>query len=155
MNREVERTTYDVAKLFKKKYPMSMTWWRLKKHCKLVDQHINPGEKVLYVVAGQLDNNHFSWFNTGVVVLTNHRLIVAQDRLLVGYKYSSITPDLYNDLTIEAGFIWGMLTIDTVKEKVFVSNLDNKSLGEIETNISTFMMDEKKKYAIESKKDLM
>ena len=48
-----------------------------------------------------------------------------------------------------------MLTIDTVKEKVFVSNLDNKSLGEIETNISTFMMDEKKKYAIESKKDLM
>lgn len=141
-----EMSCYDYAKLFKKKYPMSMVWWRLKKHCALVDKHINPGEKVQYVITGQLDDNHFSWLNTGVVVLTNHRLIVAQDRFLVGYRYSSITPDLYNDLTIEAGLIWGLLTIDTVKEKIHVSNIDNKSLPEIETVISTFMMSEKKKY---------
>lgn len=143
------RTCYDFVKLFKKKYPWCMTWYRLKKHCKIVDEHINPGEKIQYVVAGQLDNNHFSWFNTGLLVLTTDRLIVAQNRLLVGYKFSSITPDLYNDLTIDAGLIWGMLTVDTVKEKVFISNLDNRCLGEIETVISTFMMEEKKKYNIE------
>lgn len=143
------RTCYDFAKLFKKKYPWCMTWYRLKQHCKIVDEHINPDEKIQYVVAGQLDNNHFSWFNTGLLVLTTNRLIVAQNRLLVGYKFSSITPDLYNDLTIDAGLIWGTLTVDTVKEKVFISNLDNRCLGEIETVISTFMMEEKKKYNIE------
>ena len=144
-----ERTCYDFAKLFCKKYPMTVSWFRVKKHCKIVDEHINPGEKIQYVIVGQLDDNHMSWFNTGIVVLTTERLLVAQNRLLVGYKYSSITPDLYNDLTIDAGLFWGMLTIDTVKEKVYVSNLDKKSLGEIETCISTFMMEEKKKYNID------
>ena len=39
-----------------------------------------------------------------------------------------------------------MITIDTVKELVNLSNIDKKALTEIETNITEFMMEEKKKY---------
>ena len=43
--------------------------------------------------------------------------------------------------------IWGRVIIDTIKEVVTVSNLSKKALPEIETEISTFMMKEKMKYA--------
>lgn len=142
----MDRNCYEEAKLFIKKYPMCVTWWRLKKHCAIIDKHLNPGETIQLVVCGQLDNNHMSLFNTGVVAITNQRICVAQDRLIVGYKFSSITPDMYNDLSIDAGLIWGMLTIDTINEKVFVSNLDKSCLPEVETAISSFMIEEKKKY---------
>ena len=63
----------------------------------------------------------------------------------------SITPDLYNDMEIFKGLIWGKITIDTVKEKVILTNLSKKGLDEIETTISEFMMKAKKKYANENK----
>lgn len=142
----MDRNCYEEAKLFKAKYPMCVTWFRLKKHCAIVDKYLNPNEKIQLVVPGQLDNDHLSLFNTGVLVITTERLIVAQDRLIVGYKFSSVTPDLYNDLQVDAGLIWGLLTIDTAKEKIFISNLDKRCLDEIETTITTFMQEEKKKY---------
>ena len=40
----------------------------------------------------------------------------------------------------------GKITIDTVKEKIVLTNLSKNSLDEIETTISEFMMSEKKKY---------
>ena len=46
------------------------------------------------------------------------------------------------------GLIWGDVIIDTVKEKVHLSNIDPKGLIEIETVITEFMMKEKKKYHI-------
>ena len=64
-----------------------------------------------------------------------------------GYKFTSITPDLYNDLEVEARLIWGLLTIDTVKERVFLSNLPKSSLPELETKITSFMQEAKKQYA--------
>lgn len=137
---------YEKLKPFIEKYPGGVTWFRLKKHCEIVDKHINPGEKIEFVIAGQLDNDHFSFFNTGVLAVTSERLIVAQNRLLVGYKCLSITPDLYNDLSVDCGLFWGMLCVDTVKEKIYISDLDKKSLPEIETVITTFMQDKKKMY---------
>ncbi len=137
---------YEKLKAFKQKFPKCVTWFRLKKHCAIVDKHLNPGEHVDFILAGQLDQNHLSFFNTGVLAITNQRLIVAQNRFLVGYKFSSITPDLYNDMQVDCGFIWGMLCIDTVKEKIYVSNLDKNSLPEIETSITMFMADAKKNF---------
>ena len=40
--------------------------------------------------------------------------------------------------------------IDTVKEKVILSNLSKKGLDEIETTISEFMMEAKKNYKDEN-----
>ena len=39
----------------------------------------------------------------------------------------------------------GMISIDTAKEKVYISNLDKKSLDEIETNVNCIMQDNKKR----------
>lgn len=138
--------SYEQLKRFKSKYPKCVTWWRLKKHCEIVDKHLNPNEELKFIMAGQLDNNHMSFFNTGVLAVTSERLIIAQNRLIVGYKFSSVTPDLYNDLQVDSGLIWGMLTIDTVREQIFVSNLDKKCLPEVETVVTMFMQEAKKKY---------
>lgn len=140
----MDRNCYAELMLFVKKYPGAVTWFRLKKHCEIIDKHLNPDERIEFAIAGQLDNNSLSFFNTGVLVLTNKRIMIAQNRLLVGYKLSSITPDLFNDLSVDSGLIWGTIAIDTIKEKVFVSNLSKASLPEIETQITMFMQEAKK-----------
>ena len=72
--------------------------------------------------------------------------MIATKRLLFGYFFISITPDMFNDLTVINGIIWGKIKIDTIKEIVFISNIDPNALPEIETNITEYMMEEKKKY---------
>ena len=142
----MRETCYDKLILFKKKYPFSVTWFRLKKHCQVMDKHLNDNERIEFVFAGQLDNDALSFFNTGILVLTNERLCVCQNRLIIGYKFSSVTPDLYNDMQVDSGLIWGTVCIDTIKEKIYVSNVQKSSLPEIETQVTKFMQEAKKKY---------
>ena len=137
---------YEKVSEFKKKYPLTLTWFRLKKHSKVIEDHLNPDEKVIYVFAGQKNRGNLDIFQTCVVCLTNKRILIGQKRVTWGYFLNSITPDLFNDLTVNMGIIWGGIIIDTVKEEVFISNLARKSLDEIETAITTFMMKEKKNY---------
>jgi len=142
--------TYKLARKFKSKYPFTIAW-RLKQHCKVVDKHLNPGEKVLYVFFGQKNPSSFDFFNTNIVVLTNRRLIFATKRLIFGYFFTAVTPDLFNDLTVKAGLLWGRITIDTMNEKISLSNISKDALNEIETEITEYMMEEKKKYDKEKK----
>ena len=144
-------STYELVKDFKRRYPKTICWWRTRKHSALVDQNLNPNEEVIYAFAAQNDDDHGSIFNTAVLALTNERLIVAQDRLVVGYQVTSITPDLYNDMEIEGGIIWGTVTIDTIKETIYFSNIDKKALPEIQIKISSFMNEAKKKTCGENK----
>ena len=60
---------------------------------------------------------------------------------------------MFNDLTVYSGLIWGKVQIDTIKEVVFISNLSKKSLDEIETSVTEYMMKEKKKYARREKEE--
>ena len=46
---------------------------------------------------------------------------------------------MYNDLTVKRGLFFGSITIDTVKEKIHINNIDVRSLDEIETHISEIM----------------
>jgi len=138
-------STYELVKNFKKKYPSTICW-RIKKHADLVDKNLNPGEKVTYAFAAQNNDTHQSIFDTAVLALTNERIIIAQDRILIGYKINTITPDLYNDMQINAGIIWGVVTIDTMKETIIFSNISKKSLSEIQSKITSFMIEAKKKY---------
>ena len=137
--------TYLLAKEFVKKYPMTIAW-RVKSHCKVIDKHLNPGEEVLYVFFGQKNKSSFEIFNTNIVVLTNKRLLFATKRVVFGYYYTAVTPDMFNDISIRANMIWGSILIDTVKEVISLSNIDKAALDEIETKISEYMMIEKKKY---------
>lgn len=137
---------YDQVAMFKAKYPGTITWWRLKKHAKVLEEHINPDEEPLFSFAGQKTSETWDFFSTAVLTVTNKRILVGQDHILTGYTLNSVTPDMYNDLEVYAGIIWGRVTIDTIKEKIVFTNIDKKALGEIETQISSRMMEEKQKY---------
>ena len=141
---------YERVKRFKNKYPSTVAF-RLKAHSKVIDLHLNPGEKVLYAFCGQKNNHFYDIFFSCVVVLTNERILIGHNRLLWGYFYTTITPDMFNDLSISAGLIWGKVTIDTAKEVVVISNIAKDALDEIETAVTAYMMDEKKKYGKKQK----
>ena len=52
---------------------------------------------------------------------------------------------MFNDITVKSGIIWGKIVLDTVKEIVHLSNVSKKALPRIETEITEYMMREKKK----------
>ena len=110
-----------------------------------MSKHINPDEKILYIFPAQKNDSAFDIFSTCLVAFTTQRILVVQKRVLPGYRLNSITPDLFNDFQVFKGFIFGRVTIDTAKEVVNLSDLDPKSLPEIETNLSEYLLKEKPK----------
>ena len=141
------RSCYEFVKKYKNKYPLTLAF-RIRQHSEIIDKHLNPGEEVIYAFVAQKNNDSFDIVNTNVIALTNKRLMIATKRILWGYFLVSITPDMFNDLTVSKGFLWGKVQIDTVKEVVTLSNIDPNSLPEIETKITDYMMEEKKKYKL-------
>ena len=141
----MKSSVYSKVREFKNKYPLTIAW-RLKAHCKVIEKHLNEDEQVLYAFAAQKNTKQGEIFTTYVVALTNKRIMLGQKRVFFGYFFISITPDLFNDLKVKMGIIWGKIFIDTVKEKVILSNIPKAALPEIETTIIKYMMEEKKKY---------
>ena len=139
-------SVYSQVMAFKKKYPGTITHHRLRKHANIIEMHLNPGEVVLYAKERQKNTKAYDIFETCVVAITNERIMIGQKRVLFGYFLNSITPDLYNDLQVRSGIIWGGVTIDTVKEVIELSNISKSALPEIETQITSYMMEAKKKY---------
>lgn len=140
----MEEELYRRVNEFLKKYPLTICF-RLRKHVKIIAKHLNPNEEVLYIFPAQKNNNVLDIFSTCIVALTNKRILIAQKRVLPGYRLGSITPDLFNDFQVFKGIIFGKVCIDTVKEVVEVSNLDPKSLPEVETNLSEYLLKVKPK----------
>lgn len=134
---------YKLVCRFKRKYPMTIANF-LKRHSKVAASIVDNDEEILYAFTGQKNDTHGMIFDTCVVVVTNKRLIIGQKRLLWGYQVTTITPKLFNDLKIKSGLFFGKVEIDTVKEHLFISNLDKKSLDEIETNVNGIMLKAKK-----------
>lgn len=135
--------TYELAQNFKKKYPKTVAW-RLKSHSKIIDMHLSDNEEILYLFLGQKNQHPLDFVNTYIIAITNKRIMLATKRLVFGYFLISITPDMYNDITIKKGLIWGNIIIDTVKEKVYLSDIDPKALPEIENRITDIMRETKK-----------
>ena len=130
---------------FKKKYPKTIGW-RLKENSAIVEEHLHSDEEILYAFTAQKNDSQFNIFGSAVIALTNKRILIGRKRVIVGYFFNSITPDMFNDLKIAGGLIWGKVYIDTIKEFVTLSNISNDALAEIENEISTYMMSEKMKY---------
>ena len=141
---------YRGAMKFKKLHP-STIGWRIKQNASIVDKHLNPDEKVLYVFVAQKNDNPLDVLSTAVIALTDKRILIGRKRVVFGYFLDSVTPDLFNDLKVKGGLIWGKVYIDTVKEFITLSNIGVEALPEIETEISRYMMEMKKAY--HSRKD--
>lgn len=141
----MENSVYKQVLKFKEKYPMTIGW-RLKQNSSVVEKHLNPGEEVIYAFVAQKNDSPFNIFETSVIALTNKRILIGRKRVVFGYFLNSITPDMYNDLKISSGIMWGKVYIDTIKEFVTLSNISVDALTEIETEITEYMMEEKKKY---------
>lgn len=137
------KSSYTLIKEFMSKYPLTVAW-RVKQHSKIIDKHLNPGEEILYVFAGQKNDRAVDIFNTYMIAFTNKRIMVATKRVVFGYFFKSITPDMYNDLTVGKGLIWGRIILDTVKEVMTITNIDPKALDEIETNVTEITLKYKK-----------
>jgi hypothetical protein len=146
----MKNDVYKKVREFKDKFKGTVAF-RLKKHASVVQMHLNPDERLLYAFCGQKNYSSLMFINSCVVALTNKRIIIGQKRLLWGYFFTAITPDMYNDLKVRKNMIWSDIEIDTIKENVYISNLSPAGAVDIETVITTFMMAEKKKYARKSK----
>jgi len=136
---------YKRVKEFKTKHPMTVAW-RLKANSRVVEKHLNPDEYVIYAFPAQKSVSSLDVFSTAVVALTNKRILMGRKRALFGYFLNSITPDMFNDLKVMSSVIWGKIYIDTVKEFITLSNIDKGALDEIETQITSYMMEAKKLY---------
>ena len=136
--------TYRLVCRFKRKYPMTIAHF-LKRHSRVAESIVDKDEQIIYAFCGQNNDSYQVLFDSCVVIVTNKRLIIGQKRFLWGYKLLTVTPELFNDLTLYSGLIWGKVEIDTVKEVMFVSNLDKKSLDEIETNVTSIMLKNKRR----------
>jgi len=130
---------------FKSKYPMTIIWRKLK-HAEVAEEYKNEDEEVIYVFGGQrtlYDKKVF--FYSSIVVLTNKRILVAQKRFFWRHKFFAITPDLFNDMKVKMGIIWGRVLIDTLREKVIIDKIDKRALREIEAQVSKYMLREKRR----------
>ena len=140
-----DKTVLQCVLEFKKRYP-STIMWRVRKHCAVIEKHLNPGVRVLYAFAAQKNDSATQIFDTAVLCVTSDRILIAQDQILYGYTLNSITPEMYNDMQIFSGIFWGKICIDTVKEVMYFSNFSKKSLPEVQSVISMYMMEAKKMY---------
>ena len=142
---------YNRVSEFLKKYPLTIAF-RLSKHLKVLEKHLNADEEVIYIFPAQKNPSPFDIFSTCVIAFTNKRILIAQKRVVPGYRINSITPDLFNDFQVYKGLIFGKVDIDTVKEMVQLSNLDPRSLVEVETNLSEYLLTMKPKFVNKDEK---
>lgn len=125
---------------FRSKYPLTVGW-RLKKNSRVLLEHLHDDEVIKYAFYAQKNKSSLDILGTGIVAVTNKRLVIARDRVVIGYFFDSITPDMFNDLKVRSGIIWGKILIDTVKELVILSNISKSALVEIEGEITSTMME--------------
>lgn len=125
---------------FKSKYPLTVGW-RLNKNSRVLLEHLHDDEVIKYAFYAQKNKSSLDVTSTGIVAVTNKRLLIARDRVVIGYFFDSITPEMFNDLKVRSGIIWGKIIIDTIKEIVILSNISKSALVEIEEEITSAMME--------------
>ena len=141
---EQEKRLRELLSEFKSKYPMTIGW-RFEKNSKIILKNLYDDEEILYAFYAQKNDNPLNILGTGVIALTNKRLIIGRDRVVFGYFFDSITPDMFSDLKVKSGVIFGKVEIDMLHEFIVLSNIDKRALPEIEKKISSFMQEAKER----------
>ncbi|HIZ70393.1 MAG TPA: PH domain-containing protein [Candidatus Atopostipes pullistercoris] len=87
-----------------------------KKHFGVVEKQLKPNEEVLFAFVGLFNyvstTNHESNY---AIAITNERIIACQKKMM-GENVKIILRRNLNDITKSTGMIFGILTIDTIKE---------------------------------------
>ena len=125
---------------FRRKYPLTVGW-RLRKHSKILLEHLHDDEVIRYAFYAQKNKSSLDVTSSGIIAVTNKRLVIARDRVVFGYFFDSITADMFNDLKLRSGIIWGKVIIDTVSELVILSNISKSALPEIEEELTSAMLE--------------
>ena len=141
---EQEKHLRELLSEFRSKYPMTIGW-RLEKNSKIILKHLYDDEEIIYAFYAQKNDNPLNILGTGVIALTNKRLVIGRDRVVFGYFFDSITPDMFSDLKVKSGVIFGKVEIDMLHEFIVLSNIDKRALPEIEKKISSFMQEAKER----------
>lgn len=141
---EQEEHLRELLSEFRSKYPMTIGW-RLEKNSKIILKHLYDDEEILYAFYAQKNDNPLNILGTGVIALTNKRLVIGRDRVVFGYFFDSITPDMFSDLKVKSGVIFGKVEIDMLHEFIVLSDIDKRALPEIEKKISSFMQEAKER----------
>lgn len=155
MNNEVNmnQIIYEEARAFRRKFPLTIAF-RLKANSAVVQKHLDAGETPLYTFVGQKRKDRMGRNQTAVVTITDKRILIGRSKLFhFGYILNVITPDMFNDLRVECGPIFGSVILDTIKEKVIITYLDRRSLDDIENHVSGTMTNLKKQYPSFSNKN--
>ena len=113
--------------------------WRLK-HFKIVENQLKDDEEVLVAFIGiknyeGLTNHENHWG----YAITNKRIIMGQ-KGLIGEKVVVVSLRDLNDVSFKKGVVFGVLTIDTIKE-VFNVGLDKNSATAIHELVTNALMD--------------
>ena len=125
---------------FRRKYPLTVGW-RLKRHSKILLEHLHDDEVIRYAFYAQKNKSSLDVTSSGIIAVTNKRLVIARDRVVIGYFFDSITADMFNDLKVRSGIIWGKIIIDTINELVILSNISKSALPEIEEEVTSAMLE--------------
>ncbi len=125
---------------FKSKYPLTIGW-RLNKNSRVLLEHLHDDEVIKYAFYAQKNKSSLDVTSTGIIAVTNKRLVIARDRVVIGYFFDSITADMFNDLKVRSGIIWGKIIIDTVNELIILTNISKSALPEIEEEVTSAMLE--------------
>ena len=151
--KEARKFIWRQARKFRRKYPLTIAF-RLWAHSKVLAKHLNPGEKIRFVFGAQKGPSSADVISTYVVVITDKRIMIARKRLVFGYFFLAITPELFNDIKVKKGLLWAKVEIDTVKEYIILSNIQGGAASKIETAITQYVMKKKCGHKKDSEKTL-
>lgn len=111
------------------------------KHFKIIALNLMDGEDVLMTFIGLHNyrsttkhNNHFAY------AITNKRFILAQKNAIAGEVFQTVYLDNINDITFSSGVAFGVMTIDTIRER-FSVGLDKISAKKIVTEAHKILDD--------------
>ena len=85
---------------FKKRYPITVMW-RIKKHCQVIEKHLNCSEKVLYAFAAQKNNNPLDVITSYVKNIIIPTVILAGEKDIVSYEHTKLIADNIKNSVLE------------------------------------------------------
>ena len=91
------------------------------KHFRLIENALHNDEDVIMCFIG-LHNyqSTTSSDNNFAYAITNKRILMAQQKM-IGQVLQSVAIDNLNDITLNSGMVFGVITVDTIKEKFNVA----------------------------------